>query len=108
MRVLREASLSCRRHVKCLSIDLHDVDSDEESHGGCEQRLVMVERSFGYVEEWWHRFFPVCRVLRTCIGGLGRRGRQHKWTTFLGMLFEYGAATSNVKAHGLAFIACTW
>ena len=97
MRVWCEASLSCRCHGTCLSIDFHDVDSGEESHGGCGRRLVMAERSFGSIEEWWRMFFPVCRVLKSCSGDLGRRGRQYGWKIFLGVLLEYRAAISGVQ-----------
>ena len=80
MRARREASLSCRGHAICL-IDFHDIDSSEESHGGCDRGLVLAEGRFGCVEDSRHSF-PVCQVLGTCSSGLGKRERQHRWTTF--------------------------
>ena len=55
MRARREASLSCHDHAICL-IDFHDIDSSEESHGGCDRRLVLTERRFDYVEDSRRKF----------------------------------------------------
>ena len=52
----------CCGHAICL-IDFHDIDSSEESHGGCDGRLVLAERSFGCVEYSRHRF--------CCMSGVG-------------------------------------
>ena len=52
--------------------------------------------------------FPVCQVLRICSSNFGMRGRQHRWTTFQVVLFEYQAVIFRVKDQGLLFIGCTW
>ena len=44
-------------------IDFNDIDSSEESHGGCDWRLVLAERRFGYDEDSRHRF--------SCVSGVG-------------------------------------
>ena len=62
MRARREASLSCRAYAICL-IDFNDIDSSEDSHGGCDRWLVMAERRFGCVEDSRHRF--------SCVSGVG-------------------------------------
>ena len=72
------------------------------------KKVMMAERNFGWVEDCRHMFFPVCRVLRTCSIGLGRRGQQFIWTTFLGVLLKYRAAISRAKSQFLAFISYTW
>ena len=87
MRACCEASLSCQCHGTCLNIDFHGIDSGEESHGGCDRRLAMAERSFGCVEAWRHRVFSCV----SCVEGLKRRlarggGNtcgQHFWGCYL-------------------------
>jgi hypothetical protein len=69
MRAWHEASLSSQCHETCLKIGFHGIYTGEESDGGCERRLIVAVRSFGYVELAAHVFL-VCRVLRTCSNDL--------------------------------------
>ena len=103
MRARSKASLSCRGHAICL-IDFHDIDNSEESHGGCDRRLVLAERRFGCDEDSRHRF-SVCQVLGTCSSGLDKRGGNTGGHLSGGT--KYRAVMFRAKAQGLAFIGCT-
>ena len=48
----------------------HDIDSGEESHGGCHRRLVIAERSFGCNEDLKYRCLCIVLVaMKTCSKG---------------------------------------
>jgi hypothetical protein len=71
---------------------------------------TMLHRLYGY---GWRGVVPVhsgdahvCRCLKTCSSGLGKRGWQHRGTAFLVLLLEYRVTISRVKTQGLAFIGC--
>jgi hypothetical protein len=44
------------------------------THGGCDRRLVMVERVLVAMKKMRHMFFLCVRYLATCISSLGKRG----------------------------------
>jgi hypothetical protein len=91
--------------VICLNIDFHETDRGGESHGGYDQRLVMVESVMDVMGIMRYKFYLCVRCLETCNSSLGKRGRQHRWTTFLVALLENRATI--LKTQGLAFIGCT-
>ena len=73
------------------------MDSGEESHGGCDLRLVMAERNFEYDEDLRHMFFLCigCRVLAAA--ALTGGGGNTSGKAILVVLLEYRAVIYRVK-----------
>jgi hypothetical protein len=73
----------------------------------CFWCFALAEMFSGCDENLLHIFFLFVECLVTSSCGLGKKGWQRRWTTFLVVLFEYRATISRGKAQGLAFIGCT-